>query len=810
MAGEMRLCEQRILLVDVFPARFLASADSLRLASGLSVSVRFDSSEAVWSDVGLGVLQSTARDSWIVGYHPVQPPQVPVPTVFRDFDLQAGPPRVPDYVILVADGLDGPHIDSLAWHRVGLNGMDAAVVTTGEVMDEFGGGGRELTADIIRDFTETMWTWGQPAAKRPSYLLLAGDHGGPDYAGEGWFLPTHEYADDPGSLPENMYANDEWYAYFDCPGEVPDNDFPDMMVGRLSVVGADTLQAMIDDIIACEEPVVSQPVVDRRRRVVRLAGTGDDVAETTWEQTYHEWHPNAEWTRNLCGWLNYEFSNAYCGDGRDWTSMDGSVYSSAEYRDFCIDRFSEGAGVIFYSDHGDCHMFSAGLEWWPDSCDYTKGARDSTFNCLRAQELTPSQYHTPPFVLMLCCGAGTFNHTRELHPEGNPWPVLCKEDDPPTFPPYDFSTRCLAEAVHRNTSCPSAGVFAGSGSSSIFCYGPYAKGVMEAVWRFGESRLGEAIAGARARRYSSLLSAKGLGQFNLLGDPALDIGDRVRYPDKCDLVIAPGDIVPSDYPRLAGDVMEEDISFTVRNNGAAASGPFDITVSVTYDGGMDTYQLSSPGLDAGEEAAYTQTWSTTSFDPPGTVTVYAHADPDGDCDDSRAANNDATMEQDLWDVYPLEDGWPLQAGGVISQPPMLVDLDDDPDLEVVVVAGDMLEAYQPDGSLLWRNEQAALSSSAAPLAADLDGDGDKELVAVNSFELFVFDIDGDVLGSLDIPEYCRLAVADMHPAAGLELVIGEGGMLRLYSWDRSGGRFEQIDWKRYSYNETPLAESMAC
>ncbi|MFO7950712.1 MAG: VCBS repeat-containing protein, partial [Candidatus Fermentibacteraceae bacterium] len=63
---------------------------------------------------------------------------------------------------------------------------------------------------------------------------------------------------------------------------------------------------------------------------------------------------------------------------------------------------------------------------------------------------------------------------------------------------------------------------------------------------------------------------------------------------------------------------------------------------------------------------------------------------------------------------------------------------------------------------------------------------------------------------LDIPEYCRLAVADMHPAAGLELVIGEGGMLRLYSWDRSGGRFEQIDWKRYSYNETPLAESMAC
>jgi len=301
-----------------------------------------------------------------------------------------------------------------------------------------------------------------------------------------------------------------------------------------------------------------------------------------------------------------------------------------------------------------------------------------------------------------------------------------------------------------------------------------------------------------------------LGQFNLLGDPALDIGDRVRYPEKCDLVIAPGDIVPSDYPRLAGDVMEEDITVTVRNNGGDDSGPFDITLTVTCDGGMDTYQLSSPGLDAGEEAVYTLTWSTSDFDPPGTVTVYAHADPDGDCDDAWAANNDATVQQDLWDVYPLEDGWPLQAGGVISRPPMLVDLDDDPNLEVVAVAGDMLEAYRPDGSLLWRNEEVALSSSAAPLAADLDGDGGMEIVAESWDGLEVFDESGQLIGSLSGAFGWPFAVADMHPTAGLELAAGDHETMRLYRWDSSGGRFVQIDSHSYPYPETPSGIAMAC
>ncbi|MFO7912718.1 MAG: hypothetical protein R6V15_11205, partial [Desulfotignum sp.] len=50
-----------------------------------------------------------------------------------------------------------------------------------------------------------------------------------------------------------------------------------------------------------------------------------------------------------------------------------------------------------------------------------------------------------------------------------------------------------------------------------------------------------------------------------------------------------------------GDGLEADISLTVRNNGGDASGPFDITLTVSYDGGMDTYQLFSSGLDAGEE-----------------------------------------------------------------------------------------------------------------------------------------------------------------------------------------------------------------
>ena len=102
------------------------------------------------------------------------------PTYFGQVYPENGPPRMPDYVIICASGLYtqcDDAIDDLAEHRVDLNDFDVALVTTDDIMDDFASGSPYLTATVIRNFTEHMWeNWTQTSGKKPSYLLLIGDH----------------------------------------------------------------------------------------------------------------------------------------------------------------------------------------------------------------------------------------------------------------------------------------------------------------------------------------------------------------------------------------------------------------------------------------------------------------------------------------------------------------------------------------------------------------------------------------------------------------------------------------------------------
>ncbi len=809
VAGEMRLFDQRLLLIAVYPVSFLPSADSIRTVQGFSVAVSFDSTEADWSSTGLGPFQSMVDDSPILGYHPVEQSHPSYPEVFRNFNLRRGPVRVPEYVILTATGLDGWWIDSLAWHRVDLNGLDVAVVTAGEVLDEFGDGSYIITPGIIRDFTEVMWSWGEASIIRPSYLLLVGDHEDPSFGGEDWFLPTFQFDDDFQPTTDG-YANDEWYVYFNHPREVV-SAFPDMIVGRLSVKGADTLQAMIENIIEYEQPI-SPPESDNLRRIVRLAGTGEED-DITHIQYYYNWAPKKEWTQDLCDWLGYDYSTTYCGDGRELTRQDGSTLSSHEWVAACNNEFSNGAGLLFYSDHGGLHMFSAGLEWDPHYHPYPGfGEPDSSFDCLRVHELTLSPDHYPPFVLMLCCGTGTFNHTEALHPDGNP--NLCIDIN--CLPPqYDYTTDCLAEAVLKNTDCPVAGVFAGSHSSLISYYGIYGEGILESVYCYGQSKLGESIAGARLRNAQSFIRYNGtavreLGQFNLLGDPALDIGDRVRYPDKCDLVIFPGDIIASDYPRETPTGFEEDISFTVRNNGAMASGPFVVRMTV-IGAGISVSNLHCDGLQPGEDQVYDLVWSASWFTPPGEIIIEATADPAEVCNDCWRPNNTGTITKTLFDIYPSESGWPITPLQVVTRTPLLVNLDSDPELEVITLSGTFLEAFDSNTDSLWCFDKDPLYSGFSPLAADLDGDGSIEIIAMtSSYDIAVFNKDGELIEELELGNNSRLAVADMVPVSGLEMVVSDNETLNLYSWDPGAEEFTMIDSKFFSYPNPPNLMVLLC
>jgi hypothetical protein len=815
VSGEMRLFDQRLLLIEVYPVSFLASEDSIRTVKGFSVAVSFDSTQADWSSTGLGPFQPMVEDSPIIGYHPVEQTHPLNPEVFRNFDLITGPSSVPEYVILTATGLDGWWIDSLAWHRADLNGFDVAIVTTNEVMTEFGSGSIALTPDIIRDFTEAMWAWGADSLIKPSYFLLVGDHEDPSFGGEGWFLPTFQF-DGAGQPTTDGYANDEWFVYFNHPREVA-CALPDMMVGRLSVKGADTLQAMIDNIIEYEQPLTS-PESDNLRKIVRLAGTGHEDT-VTFTQSYKNWSPTKEWTESFCDWLGYDYSTTYCGDGRDTTWHDGSMLSSHEWVDSCINKFSNGAGLLFYSNHGDLHMLSAGLEWNPRfHPDSGFGEPDSVFNCLTAHHLTPAQNHYPPFVLLMCCGAGTFNHTQALHPEGNGYPNLCMDvyNNPPE---YDFTTDCLAEAVLKNTDCPVVGVFAASHNLNVNPeYRLYGEGILESIYCYGQSRLGESIAGARLRSvvedyflYPDGTGTRALGQVNLLGDPAIDIGDRVRYPDKCDLVVYSDDIVPGNYPEETRTGFEEDITVTVRNNGGSASGSFTLRLTITGTS-ISVFNLPCAGLQPGEKQEYDFTWDASWFNPPEELTFEAVADPAEQCDDCWRGNNTGTVTKTLYDIYPSESEWPIEPIGVVQQPPLLVDLDADPELEIVVLEGSMLQAYDSNTDSLWCNRDITLHNNTSPLFADLDEDGHTEILALTvSSDIALFNEDGENLFELGVSALAEFAVADMDDEyPGLEMVVANHDTLILYSWDQSEQEFLLIKSVILRFDDSPICRAILC
>ena len=828
--GETRICDQRLLQVQLFPAQYRASDSTLSTVMSFSVSVSFDSASAVWSSTGLGPFQRMVDGSSIVGYHPVLQTQAPYPEYFGEVDPQTGPIRMPDYVIICASGLydqcDGA-IDSLAEHRVSLNNFDAALVTTDAILEDFAEEETDtvITDEILRDFTEHMWdNWGQPTVKKPEYLLLIGDHEDVDYGSEPWFLPTHQYHWVGDSTPEGygMVGNDEWYAYFNDDRDI-NNDFPDMMVGRLSVKNGgwtDTLSVMIQNLIDLEDPAQQSIPPDYRRRILRLAGTGDD--DSTGHQTPEDWAPQYEWTDDFSDWVDYDYTTYYCGDGRNFTYQDESWMSSHEWRDTCLAEFGRGAGVAFYSNHGDFHMLSAGLEWVPYFIlqdTLTRGARDSTFNNYQIEEnLTAAQNYAPPFVLLLCCGSGTFNHTLDNHenrPIGDR--MFCYFDNATSqIAAYDFGTDCIAEKLQKHTDVPVAGVFCGSLSSHIPSYECYGKGILEAIYVRGLGRLGDAVNSARLEYESYFTSSSGdakrtLGQFNLLGDPALDISDRIKYPNDCDLVIHESDITVSGYPLETSTGTELAMSFTVRNNGAQDSDEFDAKITFSYANYSSIDYVSCDELAAGAEAEYRYTWDCARwFNPPMRITVKVEADYLEECDDSWWGNNTASTNVQLNDTYPTESGWPISVNGVVSTTPLLVNLDEDTDLEIVVLTGTSLTAFEPDGTIIWEEITAQeFTFGQHPMAADLDQDGEIEILVKYSDGIRVISSDGTLLSSLT--HSCDVfAVGNMHLRAGLELCIGSTDSLYLFYWDTYEEEFVVITSKDFDYSENRVGNSLIC
>ena len=761
LVGEFRLRDLRVGIVDVCPVQFLASEDSLRVWSDIEVLLSWDEGNAVWSEAGLGHFDNLIGDN-LLGYTPEpQPINDGTGSVVRVYAdrLVAGPGYAPDYVILVAAGLDGQAVTDLADYRDELNGFDVAIVRTDDVLECYGES-TVLTADMIRDFTEDMWEWGTGPGDRPTYLLLIGDHEDPAYASEAWFLPTHL---SPQGSPPWYWANDSWFVLFGENRSAP-SAWPDMIVGRLPARTSAELGSMVDRIEDIEEPITSWPPPQDlawRRYLTRLSGQNNDGGYVPWDP----WSPSDGWASAFADWLGYGYDNLNCGDGDDETNRDGSDVTAHGWVDTLTDWFERGQQVAFYVNHGETHMYSAGIQWLPDppmdSVPDNMGVADSVFDSFEVADLGVGvQNHVHPFVISLCCLNGTFNHTVAQHEysDGPGGHYECMHFDPLHSPPqWDYGTDCMAETWMKNSASGAIGVFASSEVSYTSRYGPVGMELLYSIYCQGMTRLGDAVSSMRLGmldQYNGGYSNE-MARFNLLGDPAVDIGDRVKFPRRCDLVISPQELGANRYPTMSIDGEgTAEFQVVVHNFGGAASGRFSVELELQWGQQSETLAAACAGLQPRESETLRFEWDLPyGFTVPAMLSLHATADPDGDCPDSWAADNDASIVCPVEDLYPNEEGWPVLTSGSVKSPPALGDMDGDGDMEIVVVSGCMIEVVDPDdpGSPAWSSEPFMFNPGAGdgftvPVIADVTASSLPEVICESLNALIVLEgSTGDVI-----------------------------------------------------------------
>ncbi len=347
-------------------------------------------------------------------------------------------------------------------------GMLAEIVDVFDLYDGFSHG--EPTPYAIKRFLlHALLHWKIP----PTYVLLVGDSTS-DYRGlmrepvQNW-TPTYR----PETTPrfEAQWASDHWFATL-----LGDDEYPDVLVGRLSTNSREDAREAIRKALAAAEGLPPGPWRNRALLVADNEIEFPEACETVrlkdlppWVFVDRVYMDEMPWERN------------FYLEQSDVAAEDMKVSSHATQR--IVDAFKEGVGFIGFFGHGSPNI-------WTDERIWFGGDSPNSDNLLLRNG------DRMPFVAAWTCNNGAIDYPAPR------WNV------------------CIAEDMMRVRQGGSHGIFAPTGPGGTESHSRLSSQLIRALYREGPARQGDAIALAKTRA----LLVPGLNDYArmylLLGDPA--------------------------------------------------------------------------------------------------------------------------------------------------------------------------------------------------------------------------------------------------------------------------------------------------
>ncbi|MFH1866228.1 MAG: C25 family cysteine peptidase, partial [Candidatus Eisenbacteria bacterium] len=633
-----------------------------------------------------------------------------------------------DLLLVVADEFHySPVLQAFAGHHASYLGLNVGVVGASALA--------ELTAEALHAFIQDVYET-QSASHfgdgHLGFVVLVGDAYADDNATV--MIPTYD------GYGGTEVASDHYYA---CVSG--DDDFEDVMIGRLSVGNADELVAVVAKCTSYMPLPDDEPWRQSTLLVSGLFYTTKDAYVALFDE-YEALMPD--------GWsVDRIYRHDY--DNNHSCSLD------------VVDAFDDGHLIVNYAGDG-------WISSWYQVIDTT--------------DIPPMDNGDRlPIVLSMACMTGWYDNITEVDQTGS----------------YD----CFAEQIVNASGKGAVACLASPRASDGGMFRTLTKSIYRAAFTENCVFLGETMAVAKLLHIQDGGNVDYARHFNLFGDPALIYRWDTAPSSGPELVARPHETVAAPELPSVGDDLTVDI--TVRNTSAqaatdvlvrvtdmSASGSYsqNITIPTIGDWSSESVTAVIPALSGGAHTI------DITVDPNGTIDeidesnnntvfdvyVYPHVagfpvevgdDAYGPCvarltgtgthmflmEGAAVVRALGPAGQTVWVSDPATA--PVDYGPEIT--PAVGDLDGDGVNEVIATRRMGLAAFGPEGQIIW--EAITDDPVGSPLRADADSDGDHVvLLATKMFfggssKIIALDESGTMIWSYSLPAGNP---ASATPAAG--------------------------------------------